>query len=218
MGSEMCIRDSPQSLPSVHSAASAVERRDGVLRTWAMLLHMYLVSDTVAFAVLDAGSEKLAVSHYSMSISQSPTSKPIPELTFTPFEANNHRDQVNTAVSFIDVDNGDSKFSYILQSAERLNRDLRLYTQHTRVPRKFASALWNSLLKIYPDSNSGPHNSNGFSISDADQEMLRSFLPHVSYDLTVSVLDLWRESVRTAPLATALESWDGALNLSLIHI
>ncbi|KUM59109.1 hypothetical protein ACN42_g8042 [Penicillium freii] len=202
----------PHSLPSVHSAASAVERRDGVLRTWAMLLHMYLVSDTVAFAVLNTGSEKLAVSHYSMSISQSPTCKPIPELTFTPFEPNNHRNQVNTAVSFIDVDNGDSKFSYILQSAERLNRDLRLYTQHTRVPRKFASALWNSLLKIYPDSSSGLHNSNGFSISDADQEMLRSFLPHVSYKLTVSVLDLWRESVRTAPLATALESWDGALN------
>ncbi|CAI7613784.1 unnamed protein product [Penicillium viridicatum] len=202
----------PQSLPSVHSAASTVERRDGVLRTWAMLLHMYLVSDTVAFAVLDTGSEKLAVSHYSMSISQNPKFKRIPELTFTPFEANNHRDHVNTAVSFVDVDNGDSKFSYILQSAERLNRDLRLYTQHTRVPRKFASALWNSLLKIYPDSSSGLHNSNGFSISDADQEMLRSFLPHVSYESTVSVLDLWRESVRTAPLATALESWDGALN------
>lgn len=202
----------PHSLPSVHSAASAVERRDGVLRTWAILLHMYLVSDTVAFAVFDTGSEQLAVSHCSRSISQSPTSKPIPELTFTPFEVDNHRNQVNTVVSFIDIGNEDSKFSYILQSAERLNHDLRLYTQHARVPRKFASALWNSLLKIYSGSASGPHNSNGLSISDADQEMLRSFLPHVSYESTVSVLDLWRESVRTAPLATALESWDGALN------
>lgn len=119
---------------------------------------------------------------------------------------------MNTAVSFNDVDNGDNKFSYILQSAERLNHDLRLYTQHARVPRKFASALWNSLLKIHSDSASGPHNSNGLSISDADQEMLRSFLPHLSYESTVSVLDLWRKSVRRAPFATALESWDGALN------
>lgn len=64
-----------------------MERQDGVLKTWAMLLHMYLVSDTVAFAVFHMGSEKLAVSHCSMSVSQSPTSKPVPELTFAPFEA-----------------------------------------------------------------------------------------------------------------------------------
>lgn len=48
-----------------------------------------------------------------MSISQSPASKPVPELTFTPFEANNHRNQV------IYVDDSDRKFSYILRSPER---------------------------------------------------------------------------------------------------
>jgi len=40
--------------------------------------------------------------------------------------------------------------------------------------------------------------------------MLRSFFPHTSFDSRVSVHDLWRESVRTAPLAPAVESWDGS--------
>ncbi|KAB8263316.1 hypothetical protein BDV32DRAFT_146645 [Aspergillus pseudonomiae] len=193
-------------------ATSVTEQRDGILRAWAMLLHLYLVSDTVAFAVVGMGSKKLACSHWPVSVPQGSTFYPDPRLTFTPFEADKHRNQVNTAVAFADVDVDDGIFSYIVQSSERLSRDLRLYTQHTCVPRKFASALWNTLLEIHSDLvDSASYKWYKQSVSQIDKKTLRSFLPHTSFEPRVSVHDLWRESVRTAPLAPAVESWDGAL-------
>ncbi|KAF5857862.1 hypothetical protein ETB97_005206 [Aspergillus alliaceus] len=198
--------------PSVRPVTSATEQRDGIVRAWAMLLHLYLVSDKVAFAVVGRGSKQLACSHWPVSVPHNSTFNPDPRLTLTPFEADKHRNQVNTAVAFTDVDDGDGTFSYIIQSSEKLNRDLRLYTQQTCVPRKFASALWNTLIEIHSDIlNSASHNWWKQSISDTDKRTLRSFLPHTLSEPRVSVHDLWRESVRTAPLATAVESWDGAL-------
>ncbi|KAE8371926.1 hypothetical protein BDV26DRAFT_298352 [Aspergillus bertholletiae] len=200
------------SSPSAAPATSATEQRDGILRAWAMLLHLYLVSDTVAFAVIGMGSKKLACSHWPVSVPQGSTFYSDPQLTFAPFEADKHRNQVNTAVAFADVDVDDGIFSYIVQSSERLNRDLRLYTQHTCVSRKFASALWNTLLEIHSGLvDSASYKWHKQSISDTDKRALQSFLPHASFEPRISVHDLWRESVRTAPLAPAVESWDGAL-------
>jgi amino acid adenylation domain-containing protein/thioester reductase-like protein len=198
---------------SARVATSAAEQRDGIIKAWALLLHVYLVADTVAFAVIGGtGKRQLACSHWPTSGSQGSSLNINPQLTFTTFEADKHHHQVNTAVAFTDVDNGDGAFSYIVQSSEKLDRDLRLYTQHTCVPRKFASALWNTLLEIHSDlSNSALRKWHKQSISATDTMTLRSFLPQTPFSSRVSVLDLWRESVRTAPQAPVVDSWDGSL-------
>lgn len=196
------------STSSLRSVASAEQHRDGVLRAWAMVLHLYLVSDTVAFVLIGTGSKQLACSYWPSSTTYNRN----PRLTFSTFEAEKHGNQVNTAVAFADLDDRDGTFSYVVQSAERLSRDLRLYTQHSRVPRKFASTVWNTLLEIHSDlANSTSLQRHEISLSSADKKALHSFLPFTPFDSPTCLPDLWRESVRTAPLAPAVDSWDGSL-------
>ncbi|KAH7179819.1 uncharacterized protein B0J16DRAFT_323293 [Fusarium flagelliforme] len=210
-----------------HQSISSTEQRvmlfakqeNHLLRAWAIALHLYLVSDQVAFLASGLKAEPhdqvLIYSHWPLSVpSLSFDSNAQPQLTLRPFEAKKHCHLINSSVRLTEqdgnaIDNFDGTIQYHLQVT---NRNICLYTGETRVPSQFASVLWKTFQEIHLDLLSpSPRDWRRVLASNTDKSLLQSFLPRTPTKIQSSVIDLWRESVRTAPRAPAIDAWDGTL-------
>lgn len=210
-----------------HQSVSSTEQRvmlfakqeNHLLRAWAIALHLYLVSDQVAFLASGIKAEPhdqvLIYSHWPLSVpSVSFDSNAQPQLTQRPFETNKHRHLINSSVRFTEqdgnaIDNFDGTIQYHVQVT---NRNICLYTGEIRVPSQFASVLWKTFQEIHLDLLSpSPRDWRRVLASNTDKSLLQSFLPRTPTKIQSSVIDLWRESVRTAPRAPAIDAWDGTL-------
>ncbi|EKJ68473.1 NPS16 [Fusarium pseudograminearum CS3096] len=199
------------------------KQEDHLLRSWAIALHLYLVSDQVAFLASGLKAEPhdqvLIYSHWPLSVpSVSFDSNAQPELTVRPFEAKKHSHLINSSVRFTEqdrhvIDNIDGTVQYHVQvTTHPTNRNISLYTGKTRVPSQFASVLWKTFQEIHLDLLSpSPRDWRRGLASNIDKSLLQSFLPRTPAKIQSSVIDLWRESVRTAPRAPAVDAWDGTL-------
>ncbi|KAH9997471.1 putative nonribosomal peptide synthase [Xylariaceae sp. FL0662B] len=209
------------SCASLDMSGSAAEEQDVLTKAWAILLHLYVVSNAIAFVVIDRGldsehstartSTQLVVSRWA-NASTSLTQGNGPQLTFGPFIPSQHGSKVNTAVNFADIYYRKDDFSYVLHWSGERAADLRLYTQRLLVPHKFASALWSTLLEVNTDikSTNLPKLYQS-SISTADQRTLRSFMPTPLFEGRLCLHQLFHESVRAVPHAPAVQGWDGSL-------
>ena len=210
-----------------HQSVSSTEQRvmlfakqeNHLLRAWAIALHLYLVSDQVAFLAsglkAESHNQALIYSHWPISVpSVSFDSNAQPQLTPRPFEAEKHRHLINSSVKLIQqdghaIDSLDGTIQYHLQVT---NRNICLYTGETRVSSQFASVLWKTFQEIHQDLLSpSPRDWRKVLASNTDKSLLRSFLPRTPTKIQSSIIDLWRESVRTAPRAPAIDAWDGTL-------
>ncbi|GKU18054.1 unnamed protein product [Fusarium langsethiae] len=194
-----------------------------LLRAWAIALHLYLVSDQVTFLASGLKAEPhdqvLIYSHWPLFVpSVSFDSNAQPQLTLRPFEAKKHRHLINSSMRFTEqdghaIDNIDGTFQYHVQvTTHPTNRNICLYTGKTRVPSQFASVLWKTFQEIHLDLlGPSPRDWRRVLASNTDKSLLQSFLPRTPTKIQSSVIDLWRESVRTAPRAPAIDAWDGTL-------
>jgi amino acid adenylation domain-containing protein/thioester reductase-like protein len=195
---------------------STSEKQDVLIKSWAMLLHQYAVSDKVAFVVIGkSGSEygrattQLVVSHWTTtSTTYAQTSEP--QLQTISYVSSQHADKVNTAISFTEVYEAKNDYSYVLHWSQEGAGDLRLYTQQTSVPHKFASALWTTLLEINTRIKSADPQSFKPSISKADQRAISSFVPVPLFEERLCLHQLFLESARSTPHAPAVQGWDGS--------
>lgn len=198
-----------KSLPygSLDTSRSAHETHEALTRTWAILLHQYAVSDTVAFAVIgQATGAKLVVSRWSRTG---------PQLQSVPFISSQHGDRVNTALDFNNTyhasNAGESGFSYLLHWSKEGGGDLRLYTVQRSVPPKFAAALWTTLLEIHTAVRTADPGlyQRPIPISKADQRAIASFIPVPLFEERQSLHGLFLKSARSTPHAPAVHGWDG---------
>ncbi|CAH0020817.1 unnamed protein product [Clonostachys rhizophaga] len=201
------------SLPVSQLLDSPAERN--LLATaWALVLHLYVVSDTVAFVVIDSQdglvlSEQLVVSHWSASSSE------LPRLKFGPFIASKHSSKANTAIQF-GHGRGTTKwnsFDYILHSPGRGSKDLSFHTRQISVPRKFASAIWSTFIEINSQVRAaGPLGlAKKYQISEVDKRAIRSFLPDPIYEAPRSLHENFEHSLEAVPDSPAVHAWDGSL-------
>ncbi|RBR10285.1 uncharacterized protein FIESC28_09535 [Fusarium coffeatum] len=210
-----------------HQSVSSTELRvtlfakqeNHLLRAWAITLHLYLVSDQVAFLASGLKDEPhdqvLIFSHWPLSVpSASFDSNAQPQLITRPFEAGKHRHLINSCVKFMEQDGHaigtlDGTIQYHLQVT---NRNISLYTGRSRVPSQFATVLWKTFQEIHLDLLSpSPRDWRRVLASNTDKSLLQSFLPRTPTKIQSSIINLWRESVRTAPRAPAVDAWDGTL-------
>lgn len=198
--------------PATRQSRSKTEQQDLLIKAWAVLLHTYAASEAVAFAVFSDSSRtnpaRLAVSRTSAG------SHDLPQLSYLPFDASAHQEKVNTAISFVDVDRRFKGFSYVLNLSVETPPALHLYTLQSSVPRKFASALWSSFLEI-------TSNAKGMRpgiISKADQRAIQSFMPTPLFGRRRCLHEIFLDSARVVPHATAIQAWDGSLTYSELNV
>lgn len=207
------------SYTSIDPASSTTEKQSVLINTWAKLLHLYVVSDTVAFVVIGKGKDSTTRAAKQLVVSRrSPPSGSLSQsnglqLQFGVFNPSKHGDMVNTAVSFADIHHSNDDFSYVLHWSEEGAADLCLYTKQPSVPHKFASALWSTLLKV---NTTDPRELSSTSISRADQIAIQSFLPDPLFEGQLCLHQLFLESVRAAPQAPAVQAWDGFLTYAAL--
>ncbi|RGP79560.1 nonribosomal peptide synthase [Fusarium longipes] len=218
---------SSEALVLSHQSASSTElkvmlfakQEKHLLKAWAIALHLYLVSDQVAFLASGLKAEPhdqvIIYSHWPLSVpSGSFDSNAQPQLTIRPFEAKKHRHLINSSVGFTEkdghaIDQVDGTVQYHVQVT---TRNICLYTGKTRVPSQFASVLWKTFQEIHLDLLSpSPRDWRRVLASNVDKSLLQSFLPRTQTKIQSSIIDLWRESIRTAPRAPAINAWDGTL-------
>ncbi|KAI1085426.1 putative nonribosomal peptide synthase [Whalleya microplaca] len=205
---------------SMDASKSTVEQQTILIKTWAILLHLYAVSDAVAFVVIGKALDpesSIAEAHIQLVLSRWPAASSLtqdndPQLSFSPFVPSKHSSKINTAVNFADIYHGNDDFSYVLHWSDEGAAGLSLYTQRPSVPPKFASALWSTLLEVNRIiRRTDPRELRKSSISRADQAAIRSFLPNPLYEARLCLHQLFYRSVRAAPHATAVQAWDGTL-------
>ncbi|CAG9949769.1 unnamed protein product [Clonostachys rosea f. rosea IK726] len=201
------------SLPAGELLESPAER-NFLAAAWALVLHLYVVSDTVAFVVIDSQdglvlSEQLVVSQWSASSSE------LPRLNFEPFIALEHSLKANTAIQF-----GHGRgtatwnsFDYVLHSPGRGSKDLSFHTRQPSVPLKFASAIWSTFIEINSQVRAaGPLGlANKYQISEVDKRAIRSFLPDPIYEAPRSLHENFEQSLEAVPDSPAVHAWDGLL-------
>jgi amino acid adenylation domain-containing protein/thioester reductase-like protein len=221
-GAKTCCLGMAKSLSyaSIGTSKSVAEQQNVLINSWAVLLHLYTVSDSIAFAVIGNKSDptdmiskattQLVVSRWS-SDSSGKLYSGSPQLTYSSFIVSDHGNKVNTAVSFADIHQNNHGYSYILHWSEQGAEGLRLYTQQPSVPYKFASALWNTFLEVSM-SIRGTDSRNVLKrpISRGDHRAIQSFMPAPLYVGRTCLHHLFSDSVRTAPYATAVQAWDGS--------
>ena len=210
-----------KSLPyaSFDVSESTTETQNVLIKTWAILLHQYSVSDRVAFVVVGKSSRpeysagrastQLVVSRWSTTSTTFAQSSE-PQLRTASYVSSQHGSRVNTAISFTDVYHANNEFSYVLHWSGEGAGDLRLYTQQSLVPHKFASALWTTLLEINTRIRTADPQLFKSSISKADQRAISSFIPVPLFEERLCLHQLFLESARAAPHAPAVQGWDGA--------
>ncbi|CAG8028349.1 unnamed protein product [Penicillium olsonii] len=176
-------------------------------KTWAILLHQYVVSDAVTFAVIGETAEaQLIVSRWSSTG---------PQMQSVPFDPSQHGNRVNTAIDFNNIhptsSTSESQFSYVLHWSKEVAGDLRLYTVQPSVPPKYASALWTALLEIHDGVCTADPAlfQRPIPISKADQRAIASFTPIKLFEERQSLHGLFLRSAREAPHAAAVHGWDG---------
>ena len=201
---------------STDISLSTAERQDVLIRIWAQLLHLYAVSEAIAFVVIDKwpdsasstspiGSMQLVISRRYMTKGHDL------DLAYTSFVPSTHGSKINTAVTFSEIHHCNHNFSYILQGSKEDVTDLRLYAQQPSVPHKFSSALWNTLLEIgMKTRSSDTREINKYSISRTDQRAIHTFIPAPLFERRLCLHQLFHDSVRSVPHITAINAWDGS--------
>lgn len=203
---------------SLHLTNSTTEKQNTLIRSWAILLHQYSVSEKVAFVVLgrsvgtgypvDRASKQLVVSSWSTSSTVFENNGG-PQLQVLSYVPSQHLTRINTAISFTDVYHANNDFSYVLHWSEKGVGDLRLYTQQPSVPHKFASALWATLLEINTKVGGADPRISKSHISKADQRAISSFIPAPLLEERLCLHQLFLESARATPDAPSVQGWDG---------
>jgi hypothetical protein len=208
------------SYASLGTSRSTAEQSNLLIHCWAVLLHLYTVSNSVAFAVINKKSEptdnnsktttQLVVSRWS-SDSDGKSYYDSTQLTYAPFVVSEHSSKVNTAISFADVDRNFHGFSYILHSSGYDTEGICLFTQQPTVPYKFASALSSTFLEISM-SIKGTESRNILErhVSREDQWAIRSFMPAPLFASRTCLHHLFSNSAQKTPQATAVQAWDGS--------
>ena len=206
---------------SIASSNLVAEQQDVLVKSWAILLHLYAVSDTIAFVVIgrwsnseytpSRASEELVVSRWSTASTSSIRAKG-PHLISCPFVSRTHGSKVNTAVSFVEMNQINNDFSYVLHWSKDIVAEVSLYTQPALVPQKFASALWGTFSEVSTKFKSiAFHGLRTSFISRADQWAIRSFTPTPLLGGQLCLHQILHESARAIPHATAVQAWDGSL-------
>lgn len=211
-----------KSLPyaSLGASRSTIDEQDVLIQTWAILLHQYAVSDTVAFAIIGKSdpsgysgrraSTQVVVSQWSTTPTAfAPGSGP--RLQYVTYDPLQHGRRLNTALDFTAVYHPNNDFSYVLHWSEEGAGDLRLYTQQSSVPPKFASALWTTLLEIKTRVRTADPLLYQRPISKADQRAIGSFITAPLFEERKCLPHLFLDSARATPHAPAVHGWDGRL-------
>ncbi|GFF24079.1 leptomycin B resistance protein pmd1 [Aspergillus udagawae] len=211
-----------KSLPyaSLDTPRSTIEEQNVLIKTWAILLHQYAVSDTVAFAIIGKSdpsgysrrraSTQVVVSQWSTTPTAFAQSSG-PQLQYVTYDPSQHGSRVNTALDFTAVYHPNNDFSYVLHWSEEGAGDLRLYTQQSSVPTKFASALWTTLLEINTRVRTADPLLYKRPISKADQRAISSFISAPFFEARKCLHHLFLDSARATPQAPAVQGWDGSL-------
>ena len=196
-----------------------------LLKAWAELLHHYVVSSTVAFAVFGRDgsdsttsapvlertvSEELVASH-------SHGAESLPHLQFLPYSSRDHAEKINTAVIFSNSPvTALDGFDMVLQRSTSNKNQLLLHSNPSRVPDKFTSALWESFLEIWqsqsPGNKTAVSGNSRSIISQSDLQSIAAWTPRRLFEERSTLHDLVAEAGRSAPDAAAVHAWDAKLS------
>ena len=195
---------------------SEAGRQDILIGTWAQVLHLYAVSEAIAFVVIgkwpDSAQSTSPIGSMQLVVSRRSTTQVHGfDLTYTSFVPSMHGSKINTAITFSDTHHCNHNFSYILQWSKEDATDLRMYAQQPSVPHKFSSALWSTLLEAITSTKSASsHEIPEYSISRTDQRAIQSFIPAPLFERRLCLHQLFDDSVRSIPHTTAIKAWDGS--------
>lgn len=208
------------SLTSIDVLSSNAKTENNLIKSWAILLHLYAVSDAVCFVVSGQLRDNDAHTRSSAQLVTSQWSRPSseqsvePQLRLEPYVSSDHASKANTLVQFGGPDVVDKDFSYALQWNGRNSTDLCLHTNQEIVPLVFASSVWDTLLEVYQSVSHGLQ--LGVSLSAADQTAIRKEVQGTLFEERLCLHQLFQESVRLAPSAEAVSAWDGSLTYTAL--